>query len=191
MNSTLEIFDPAMCCSTGVCGSDIDDTLADFANDLKWLKNQGVEVKRYNLGQEPEAFKQNPQILTRLQKEGTDVLPVILVNNSVTSEGGYPDRDQLCAWLGIHQENQRLSDSQEYKPQLLQTLSEMVVKGDLSEMKALFQEGKKNGIELPDLVQAMQSGLNDRQEVTKQLVQTANELLGVPQNGCTPGGGCC
>ncbi|MDZ7756834.1 arsenic metallochaperone ArsD family protein [Rhodohalobacter sp.] len=55
--TVLEVYDPAMCCSTGVCGPDVDDEIVDFANDVKWLKTQGVEVKRYNLGQEPEQFK--------------------------------------------------------------------------------------------------------------------------------------
>nr|QTX14232.1 Arsenical resistance operon trans-acting repressor ArsD [Klebsiella pneumoniae] len=27
---TLTVFDPAMCCSTGVCGSDVDQVLVDF-----------------------------------------------------------------------------------------------------------------------------------------------------------------
>ena len=32
-------FDPAMCCSTGVCGVDVDPVLAQFAADLKWVEN--------------------------------------------------------------------------------------------------------------------------------------------------------
>jgi hypothetical protein len=191
MNATIEIFDPAMCCSTGVCGTDVDDTLADFANNLKWLKSRGVEVRRFNLGQEPEVFKSNTHILARLQKEGTNVLPVILVNNKVTSEGGYPDRNQLCAWLGINTDTTTNNDSEAFKNNLLQNLMHTVIVGDTAKMSAQFLEGKANGIDLPDLVQAMQSGLNERQANTQQLLQTANELLGVPQNGCTPGGGCC
>lgn len=191
MNATIEIFDPAMCCSTGVCGTDVDDTLVDFANDLKWLKSKGIEVKRFNLGQEPEGFKGNPHVLTRLQKEGTNVLPMILVNNEVTSEGGYPDRNQLCEWLGINTQTSTNSDSEAVKNSLLEKLMHTVIIGDTSEMSAQFRKGQEHGIELTDLVQAIQSGLNDRQATTQQLVQTANELLGVPQNGCTPGGGCC
>jgi hypothetical protein len=38
----LEIFDPAMCCSTGVCGVDVDPVLAQFAADLKWVEGHGV-----------------------------------------------------------------------------------------------------------------------------------------------------
>ena len=48
--SKLEVFDPAMCCSTGVCGVDVDPVLVQFAADLQWLGEQGVEIKRYNLG---------------------------------------------------------------------------------------------------------------------------------------------
>lgn len=88
MNKTIEIYDPAMCCSTGVCGTDVDDRLVDFANNVKWLKSQGIDVKRFNLGQEPEVFKSNPSILTKLQTEGTDILPIILVDNQIVSEGG-------------------------------------------------------------------------------------------------------
>jgi len=27
----IDVYDPAMCCSTGVCGPDVDDSLTDFA----------------------------------------------------------------------------------------------------------------------------------------------------------------
>ena len=52
----LEVFDPAMCCSTGVCGPSPNPALAPFAADLDWVAAQGVGVRRYNLGQEPGAF---------------------------------------------------------------------------------------------------------------------------------------
>lgn len=45
---TLTVFDPAMCCSTGVCGSDVDQVLVDFSADVQWLKGRGVQVERYN-----------------------------------------------------------------------------------------------------------------------------------------------
>ena len=50
---TLTVFDPAMCCSTGVCGSDVDQVLVDFSADMQWLKGRGVQVERYNLAQQP------------------------------------------------------------------------------------------------------------------------------------------
>jgi hypothetical protein len=39
--TTLEIFDPPMCCSTGVCGPDPDPRLPQFAADLAWLASRG------------------------------------------------------------------------------------------------------------------------------------------------------
>ena len=55
---TLTVFDPAMCCSTGVCGSDVDQVLVDFSADVQWLKGRGVQVERYN-AQQPMSFVQN------------------------------------------------------------------------------------------------------------------------------------
>ncbi len=189
MNATIEIYDPAMCCSTGVCGSDVDSSLVDFANDVKWLKSKGIEVKRFNLGQEPEAFKTNPHVLTRLQKEGSEILPVILVNDKVASEGGYPSREQLCEWLGIST-NGKSTEAIDQN-EIMHQLKQSVLNGDVSAMTTFFNSGKEAGADVQSLLQAMQSGLNERQALTQKVVVQANELLGVPKSQCTPGGGCC
>ena len=66
--SKLQVYDPAMCCSTGVCGPSVDPVLPRFAADLEWLKSKGVEVERYNLAQDLAAFAANStvkQALTR------------------------------------------------------------------------------------------------------------------------------
>lgn len=191
MKASLEIYDPAMCCSTGVCGPDVDDALVNFAQDVKWLKSKGIEVKRFNLGQEPEAFKMNVAVLTRLQKAGADVLPVILVNDSVASEGRYPDRQELCAWLGIHAETGDRHVPETPANSLLEKLRDSVVAGDTAGMRGLFVEAQSQGIALQALVEAMQAGLDTRQAATQELVEAANALLGVSQSCCTPGGGCC
>ena len=60
--TTLEVFDPPMCCSTGVCGPEPDDRLAQFSADLDWLKRRGIPVRRYNLSQEPAAFINQPEV---------------------------------------------------------------------------------------------------------------------------------
>ena len=184
----IEVYDPAMCCSTGVCGPDVDDEIVDFANDVKWLKTQGVEVKRYNLGQEPEQFKMCVPVLTRLQKEGADVLPIILVNGEMVSEGRYPDRKQLTDWLDFNAEK---TNDEAPTSKLLNALEVAVTNGNEKNMRALFEEGIAKGAAIQKLVDAMQNGINNRQQVTQTTVQTANELLGVPSNGCAPGSGCC
>jgi len=188
----LEVFDPAMCCSTGVCGPDVDDSLADFANDVKWLKSKGIDVQRFNLGQEPEAFKMNPSVLSRLKKEGTDCLPLILVNGELVAEGGYPDRQQLTEWLVIKPNTEPGKGNGSLQAEeLLSALEMAVTNGDEVDMRIHFQKGEENSIPVQDLVKAMQSGINNRQKVTQGILQTANELLGVQPDGCAPGSGCC
>lgn len=97
---TLEVFDPAMCCSTGVCGVDVDPVLAQFAADIKWVAEQGVTVTRHNLGQEPAAFAANPAVVKEMEA-GIDRLPVLVVDGHVATTGVYPSRQQLAAKLGL------------------------------------------------------------------------------------------
>ncbi|TAM06763.1 MAG: arsenite efflux transporter metallochaperone ArsD [Paraburkholderia sp.] len=96
----LEVFDPAMCCSTGVCGVDVDPVLAQFAADLKWVEEQGVTVARYNLGQEPQAFVANPAVVKEMEG-GMDRLPIIAIDGHIVSTGLYPSRQQLAQKLNI------------------------------------------------------------------------------------------
>jgi hypothetical protein len=98
---TLTIYDPAMCCSTGICGVEIDQKLVDFAADLDWLKSEGIEVKRINLSQEPALFAENKQVKAVLENSGVDGLPVILANDEMQSSGQYPDRVKLAQMAGV------------------------------------------------------------------------------------------
>jgi len=59
MKTKIEVYDPPMCCSSGVCGPRVDPVLPRFAGDLKWLQEQGIEVARHNLAQQPLAFANN------------------------------------------------------------------------------------------------------------------------------------
>lgn len=100
---TIQVYDKPMCCSTGVCGPDVDPILPQFAADLQWLKSQGHQVERFNLAQQPEAFIQHPAVHQLLATQGTNCLPVIVVNGAVVSRQCYPTRDQLIDWTASHQ----------------------------------------------------------------------------------------
>jgi Arsenical resistance operon protein ArsD len=101
MTATIEVFDPAMCCSTGVCGPSVDPELARFEADLRWLSTQGASVTRYNLAQEPGEFAGRPVVAAMLQSGGEDVLPIVLVDGKVRYSGTRPSRADLAAPLGI------------------------------------------------------------------------------------------
>lgn len=97
--ATVEVFDPAMCCSTGVCGTDVDPTLSRFAADLEWLAAQGVQVARATLSQEPGTFAGNPVVAAVLTEQGVAGLPAVLVDGQVRATGRYPERAELAAWV--------------------------------------------------------------------------------------------
>ncbi|MCU0872581.1 MAG: arsenite efflux transporter metallochaperone ArsD [Pirellulaceae bacterium] len=97
----LQVFDPAMCCSTGVCGPQVDPQLPRFAADLEWLRNQGVEVERYNLAQQPRALVDNAAVKQMLVAEGEKCLPLILLDGEIIARRTYPSRDELAALAGV------------------------------------------------------------------------------------------
>ena len=97
----LEIYDPAMCCTSGICGPDVDPKLVQFAADLDWLKSQGVVVQRHNLSQNPAAFVENEAVKTALTEKGEAALPVLLLNGKVATTGRYPERGELAAWFKL------------------------------------------------------------------------------------------
>lgn len=100
MSSTIRVFDPALCCSTGVCGPSVDPELARFAADVDWLQKQGVVVERFNLSQQPAAFAETPVVKEALAR-GTEVLPLVLVGDRIAVEGAYPSRETLAALAGV------------------------------------------------------------------------------------------
>jgi len=97
----LQVFDPPMCCSTGVCGPSVDPELARFSGDLEWLKAQGVEVRRFNLAQNPGAFVEHQAVQQALAARGNDCLPLLVVDERVAVEGSYPSRETLAALTGV------------------------------------------------------------------------------------------
>jgi hypothetical protein len=100
MNKKIEVFDPPMCCSTGICGPNVDPALVQFAADCQWLAGQGVNVERYNLGQQPQAYAANASVLTALEQDGNGCLPLILLNGAIVTKGRYPSRQELAQLTG-------------------------------------------------------------------------------------------
>ena len=97
---TLQIFDPAMCCSTGVCGPSVDQNLVKLAADVAFLKSRGVKVERFNLGHQPEAFASNTHVLQEMGPEAEN-LPLFVIDGVVIAKGKYPNRDELSSWLEL------------------------------------------------------------------------------------------
>jgi len=97
----ITVYDPPMCCKTGVCGPSVDPKIVQFAGDLEWLKTQGVTVQRYNLAQEPERFVENSSVKAILERSGDSELPAILLGEVVVSSGCFPNRSELIKMTGL------------------------------------------------------------------------------------------
>lgn len=98
---TIAIYDPALCCSTGVCGPEVDPKLVQFATDIKWLQERGVTVTRFNLAQNPAAFVANDAVRAALTEKGEEALPLVFAGDRILAGGAYPSREDLAAAAGI------------------------------------------------------------------------------------------
>ncbi|MGZ8159366.1 MAG: arsenite efflux transporter metallochaperone ArsD [Methylobacter sp.] len=99
----IQVFDPALCCSTGVCGVDVGQQLVSFSADVDWAKQQGAQIERFNLAQQPMAFAENAVVKNFFERSGAEALPLILVDGEVALAGRYPNRAELARWAGIVQ----------------------------------------------------------------------------------------
>lgn len=95
MNKKIIIYDPPMCCSSGVCGPNPDQTLIEFQDTYAKLKQSGNDIERYIITQSPEKFKENPQIIKLIQEQQLKVLPITTVDNVVVKTGSYPTGKEL------------------------------------------------------------------------------------------------
>ena len=91
----LEIYDPSACCSNKV-----DPVAEQVADDLRWVAAQGVEVKRYSLAREPQAFTANAEVLKEMGAV-MDRLPITVIDGKIVAVGAYLSRDQLAQKLGL------------------------------------------------------------------------------------------
>lgn len=98
---TIQVFDPASCCSSGGCSSDTDQESVGFSADVDWIRQQDVVIERFNLVQHPMAFADNSTVKAFLERSGAEALPLILVDGEVALAGRYPQRSELARWVGM------------------------------------------------------------------------------------------
>lgn len=97
----VQVFEPALCCSSGVCGVDVAPHLLAFSADAEWARLTGVKLERYNLAQQPMAFADSAVVKRFLERAGAESLPLILVDGEVVLAGRYPQRTELARWAGV------------------------------------------------------------------------------------------
>ncbi|MBI3180947.1 MAG: arsenite efflux transporter metallochaperone ArsD [Myxococcales bacterium] len=169
----MQVFDPPMCCSTGVCGPSVDPTLVRFAADLDWLKNSGVEVERYNLGQQPAAFVESVIVRNALEAEGNGCLPIVVVEGKIVSRGNYPLRDALAGYVGLQSEPSLFTE----QVKELVAIGAAIAAGCDPCFKFHYDKARKAGVSKEDMVKAVALGKEVREAPGRTVVQTAERYL--------------
>ena len=91
----LEVFDPPLCCPTGLCGPTLDQTLLDVNEALLALKARGVRVERYQMASSPQAFLSNAEVMRLVREQQMAALPITVVNGRVLKSGAYPNLAEI------------------------------------------------------------------------------------------------
>ena len=200
---TITILDPALCCSTGVCGPDVDDALVQTAANVKWLKSLGYEVNRHNLSNDATAFKNYPKAVEKLQKEGADSLPFILIDGELVMTGKYPEKSEWLNWLKEGQEEVSGNDKsteEEWSREKISTLISIgaaIAASCNDSLEFHTARAKTQNISVEEIAMAMNTGNEVRANASQNIVEKANQLLNDLQpaksSSCCGGSGssCC
>ena len=189
----LQVFDPAMCCSTGVCGPQVDPQLPRFAADLEWLRTQGIEVERYNLAQQAKAFVDNATVKQTLVAEGEKCLPLVLLDGEMISRGGYPARDELAALAGV----EFMAEGSLYTHAIEELVAIAAAIGANCEpcFKYHFQEASKAGVTRDDIALAVATARKVKEAAAQAILKLAGKHLAAEREvqllkiaPCCPGG---
>ncbi|WP_150284118.1 arsenite efflux transporter metallochaperone ArsD [Rummeliibacillus sp. TYF-LIM-RU47] len=96
----IEIYDPAMCCESGICGPSIDPELLRVSFIVKNLQNKNYPIERHNLSSDPQAFVDNIHVNEILNSLGVNKLPYVFLNGELMMTNRYPTNEEFADWTG-------------------------------------------------------------------------------------------
>lgn len=172
----LEVFDPAMCCPTGVCGPAVDPKLVRFAADLEWLGSRGIEVVRHNLAQEPAAFAGNPTVKAALAAEGVACLPLLLLDGEVVSKGSYPSREALGELAGARPDPTIFTEA----VQELVAIGAAIASNCEPCFRFHYDKARKLGVSKEDMARAVAVARMVKESPARSVLALAEKYLATP-----------
>jgi len=96
-SNDVELFDPPMCCPTGLCGPALDQTLLDVNEMILALQASGVRVKRYQMTSHPQVFLNNVEVMRLVRERQMAALPITAVHGQIIKVGEYPTLNEVQA----------------------------------------------------------------------------------------------
>lgn len=97
--AVVELFDPPLCCPTGLCGPTLDQTLLDVNEMILALQAEGSTVARYQMTSHPQAFLSNPDVMRLVREKQMAALPITAVRGQVVKVGSYPTLTEIKIYL--------------------------------------------------------------------------------------------
>lgn len=182
----IQVFDPAMCCATGVCGVDVDPALARFAADVEWLKTKGVEVERFNLSQQPAAFVANAEVAAALHGH-PDALPLVVAEGKIVFQGDYPDRRALAELAGIPMQESICSEA----VLELVALGAAIASNCEPCFRFHFDKARKLGVSRDDMARAVATARAVKEAPARAVLDVAAKYLGQTVASTSAGNACC
>jgi hypothetical protein len=98
---TIHIYEPALCCDTGVCGADVDQSLVTVTADIRSLQEMGADITRHNLANDPTAFTDDETVRAFMHRVGSKGLPLTVVDGVTVTTGSYPTKEALLDLAGL------------------------------------------------------------------------------------------
>lgn len=95
----VEIFDPPMCCPTGLCGPTLDQTLLDVSDMILALQAGGHQVERYQITSHRHKFVNNPDVMRLVHEKHMAALPITAVRGRIIKVGAYPTLAEVQPYL--------------------------------------------------------------------------------------------
>ena len=93
----IKIFEPAMCCPGGGCGSGPNGTLK-LSKTLEIIGKkygQNISIARGSMNQNSSLFFDDEEVLTLINEEGMQLLPITKINGNIAFKGVYPTYQML------------------------------------------------------------------------------------------------
>lgn len=97
----LCMYEPAMCCPSGLCGVGVDPELLRISTVFASLQKNGIDIQRYNLTNMPQEFINNTEVNQLLAKDGVEALPATVVDGKVVMTKRYPTNEELITMLNV------------------------------------------------------------------------------------------
>ncbi len=184
--ATVQVFDPPMCCSTGVCGPQVDPSLVRFAADLEWLKENGIDVERFNLSQGPAAFVNNP-VVAQAMRTSADALPMVIVDGKVAARGRYPDREALAALVGLDAPRSLYSEA----VQELVAIGAAIASNCEPCFRFHYDKARKLGVSKEDMARAVATAQRVKEAPARAVLELAERYLGAKTEAEPAPAPCC